>query len=528
MAAEKLQIPLTQNFEMTRFLHIAIFSATVGFLSILTAMHVQAQEFTRSPQPTKKDIALAAAFAQLDIPCCMLTTQDSVELPYRMQSAPEGYCGRTAMDNVYVPSRLVIVQRGDTLYDSGEYVADVSGVRAKIRGNMSANSEYSLPSVKIKLSKKYDLLFRGDDELRDKEWLLLNYLSSYNFTCLTGHILGNLAFGSWQPAMRYATFVINGVPRGIFLLSESIKAAEHRVDIAPDGFLIENDAYAWSVPDEPQFSSILLPYFFSFTYKYPNPDDVTPGLNDEIAAFVQEAEQALTQGEDVSTYFDLASFATWLVCQDILGSIDPAGTNMYVKRETCQAGGTKSSLLQAGPIWDFDGCMHPGYIDNEWAHIHDRNSGFFWIKEMMKRPEFVDAYGECWERIRPQVYNVVTDSLSRLIERDGPSIDRAFSLIHRYETGERLLANVRSWLEMRLEWMDVAVKEMLEPDYLPGMTDEREYITQIYSMQGILLRTEQAPRDTWWHTLSPGCYIVRTIYPSGVPTRVEKAFVKGR
>ena len=47
-------------------------------------------------------------------------------------------------------------------------------------------------------------------------------------------------------------------------------------------------------------------------------------------------------------------------------------------------------------------------------------------------------------------------------------------------------------------------------------------------MQGILLRTEQAPRDTWWHTLSPGCYIVRTIYPGGAPPRVEKAFVKGR
>lgn len=71
-----------------------------------------------------------AELSQLDIPCVLLTTQDSVELPFRMQKAPEGYSGSTAMDNEYVPSRLVIVLRGDTIYDSGEYEKGVAGVRA--------------------------------------------------------------------------------------------------------------------------------------------------------------------------------------------------------------------------------------------------------------------------------------------------------------------------------------------------------------------------------------------------------------
>ena len=486
-----------------------------------------AQELTPSSKPTKEDSARVAALTQLDIPCVLLTTQDSVELPYRIQEAPEG-TGATAVDNKYVPSRLVIMLRGDTIYDSGEYEPSESGVRAKVRGNKSAYYNTIYPSVKVKLSQKEDLLFRGDEAVRDKDWLLLNKFSSRNFTCMAGHIIGRLAFNDWQPAMRYATFVINGVPRGVFLLSESIKVEPYRVDIGADGFLIENDAYAWSVPDEPQFLSLIIPEQLSFTYKYPKPETITPGLNELIASYVHEAEMALKNGEDASPYFDLNSFALWLLCHDILGTIDPAGSNMYVKCESISSAGDRSSLLRAGPIWDFDGCMHPGYVDNDWSYIHGRHRGIFWIEQMMKQPAFWKAYCLGWQRIRSQVYNTVMDSLSRMVAREGESIDSAFSLLGSSNTCQSMLADVRSWLEMRLEWMDVAVSELMVSTQISDTQDEQLGTTQVYNMQGILQRTETAPRHTWWHSLPPGCYILRTTYPNAARPRVEMVVVGGR
>ena len=504
-----------------------LFAACLLTILFLIPVGASAQELTPSPQPTQLDSARVAELSQLDIPCVLLTTQDSVELPFRMQTAPEGYSGATAMDNEYVPSRLVIVLRGDTIYDSGEYEKGVAGVRARVRGNMTANVKTMHPSVKLKLSKKADLLFRDNDEVCDKEWLLLNLFSSDSFTSMAGYIIGRLAFDDWQPALRYASFVINGVPRGVFLLSESIKAESYRVDIGADGFLIESDAYAWSVPDEPQFPSLIIPKSLSFTYKYPQPETVTPGLNDLIASYVHEAETALKNGEDVSPYFDLPSFALWLLCHDILGTIDPAGSNMFVKCESLTAANGRSSLLQAGPIWDFDGCMHPGYVDNDWSYIHYRYRALFWMKQMMSYPAFWEAYYSGWKRIRSQVYSTVMDSLSRVVACEGESIDRAFSLMGRSNNCQSMLANVRSWLEMRLEWMDVAVSELMIADQVSDTQNDQSGITQVYNMQGILLRTETGPRNQWWHTLPPGCYILRTTFPNAACPRVEKVFVRG-
>ena len=87
-------------------------------------------------------------------------------------SAPAGCMGAAITNATKVPGRLVIYQRLDgidsIMYDSGVYEKDVSGMTIRLRGNTSA---YDVKKpYKIKLQKKSDLLFRGDDAtFKDKD-----------------------------------------------------------------------------------------------------------------------------------------------------------------------------------------------------------------------------------------------------------------------------------------------------------------------------------------------------------------------
>ena len=86
---------------------------------------------------------------------------------------PVGAIGSSIINATKVPGRVVLIQNNDTLYDSGEYVEDKSGMVIQIRGNTSAHLQKR--PYKLKLQKKADLLRRGDKRFKDKTWLLLNF-----------------------------------------------------------------------------------------------------------------------------------------------------------------------------------------------------------------------------------------------------------------------------------------------------------------------------------------------------------------
>ena len=112
-----------------------------------------------------------------DIPLLSITTEDGAFPTCEIVYPPEG-CVGTGIEAEYVKGRLVMTLRKDTLYDSGEYVKDESGMRVKIRGNSTGASEGQKP-YKIKLSKKFDMLCRGDEDYKEKDWNLLK-ISTWN------------------------------------------------------------------------------------------------------------------------------------------------------------------------------------------------------------------------------------------------------------------------------------------------------------------------------------------------------------
>lgn len=67
-----------------------------------------------------------------DLPLLTIKTVDGVMPTATKVFPPEGCVGEGILSE-HVPGRLVMTLKGETLYDSGDYVKGESGVRIKIR-----------------------------------------------------------------------------------------------------------------------------------------------------------------------------------------------------------------------------------------------------------------------------------------------------------------------------------------------------------------------------------------------------------
>ena len=127
---------------------------------LLNTNHVLAQEFT--------EIELK----KINIPLLIINTDDGVDPQGYRIDHPEGCVGIGLTGNEYKTGRMVMTLLDSVIYDSGEYAVGASGVRIRLRGNTS--TLWSKKPYKLKLSKKFDLLQRGDKKYCSKDWVLLS------------------------------------------------------------------------------------------------------------------------------------------------------------------------------------------------------------------------------------------------------------------------------------------------------------------------------------------------------------------
>ena len=105
------------------------------------------------------------------LPVLVVTTVNGEEPTYDRADPPTDCFGLSIMNATKVPARMTISVDGKVVYDSGDYEKDKGGLTVKVRGNTTAF--HSKKPYKLKLQKKADLLCRGDEKFKDKEWALI-------------------------------------------------------------------------------------------------------------------------------------------------------------------------------------------------------------------------------------------------------------------------------------------------------------------------------------------------------------------
>ena len=372
-------------------------------VSPMSAMEPFAEPVTTEIDANSSIEQIRDELKTMDVYVLDFNLQDGSFPTFDVVTPPEGCNGLSITNNEYVTGSLNVSFKGAEIYNSGEWRKKLSGVKVKARGNTSTAQDWiQKKGYKIKLEKKADLLFRDDDDVKDKEWVLLGQSSSVlNF--VSGFQLGRVCGLGWQSEIRHVAVIMNDRYMGCYYLAEAVAAGKHKVDIEDSGYIVENDAYWWK-PDEVYFKTNHQLDEMGWTFKEPDTDDFDEMSLDNIKWTINTVEKNLYNGENVEEMIDYDSFARWVLAQDIMCTADPCGTNIFVKKNDFNPLSPFGSKLQMGPLWDFDGCFTENSDDFSKIHTYD----VFWFRSLFEKDDFSSLYSELWTEIRTDLKRDLT------------------------------------------------------------------------------------------------------------------------
>ena len=474
---------------------------------------------------SKSYIALIVAFLitidvygqWTDLPLLSIETFNGEMPTCTVVHAPEDCYGVSITDNDYVPGRMTVTLKGNILYDSKEYIKGESGMRIKRRGN-STGAYMDQHPYKIKLSKKYDLLERGDKSFKHKEWVLLSMYTwnvkmtnqESNILNVAGSIISKIVNQEWTPDYEFVNVVINGEYQGMYYLMESVEKGDKRVNIDDTGFLIESDTFWWN--ESIYFKTNYQKPHEGYTFKYPD-DDVASAVQDNIQSYMNEFESALYSNADLSTYIDYESFAKWILIHDILGTDDAAGCNRFLYKYDFDIKNPYSSKLKMGPVWDYDS----SFRSDDWSTIHTTDNWFYYSL-LFKREDFKSVYINLWKQVRQNILIELEDKLNLFLDKYERVFDESMKLHQtKYpDEGKQSLRfqvnEVKEKLKNRISILDILMTQYGYTDNINKVSSDA-YLIDIVNLHGYSVKAID------FHNLVPGIYIFK--YNDGTSKKIR-------
>ena len=428
-----------------------------SFLSVMmllcsTAVHADTSTEIISVGPNQMSLSTIIGYG---LPVLCVETVDHEEPTCERVYAPAGSWGST-INSEKVPGRMVMYNRvngGDSvLYDSGDYEKNVSGMTIRVRGNTSALGDKK--PYKIKLQKKFDLLMRGVDSIyKDKEWALLKDENLFTFS---GFTVSRMVGMKWVPSGCYVNVIMNGIYRGVYLLTEQVKRnPDCRLKVDKDwGFIFECDIYWWN--EDVYVTSCDSPSY-NYTFKYPEDEDIT----EEQLAYVQTLVNTYEASLDDGTYpdqIDVQSFAAWCLVHDLMGTKDGGGCNrFYTKYDT-----TSLTKIEMPVAWDFDMAER---TSGQWSRCHTVYMQKFFNST---NKAFVNDYVRLWCQLRETFYN---EMVNTFVMFSNSAVGAALQSSYRLDNlawdrnlyFQNNLTYRRQWLQRRFTWLDENILPMRVP-----------------------------------------------------------------
>ncbi|WP_084609075.1 CotH kinase family protein [Prevotella falsenii] len=258
--------------------------------------------------------------------------------------------------------------------------------------------------------------------------------------------------------------VINGEPRGCYLLCGGVDVAPVRVEIPDGGWLIEADNYE---DDNAFFRSAFRQLPFHVRY----PKNADAYKSEAIASMIALVEQSLYKDNDGKwqTLIDMDSFADWLILHELCMNAEPNGPrSCYMLFD--------GNKIKAGPVWDFDLSFNPVGLDSGGDirpyrfHRKDvveltEDSSFcskaLWYDMLLANSHFRNHLSARWQTIRSSCVDALAkiDSMAKEMYADAIAdqarwgrldparFDIATSWQEAYDT-------LRSTYLHRIEWTD--------------------------------------------------------------------------
>ena len=374
-------------------------------------------------------------------------------------------------------------------------------INIEIRGAYSQ----SLPQKPYKITTTDAVFAENNVSLlgmpAEHDWCLI---ANYNDKVFMRNALSYKLFnemGHYAAKSKFCEVVVNGIYQGVYLLMESIKRDNNRVDIARldtnensgtnlTGGYIFKSAY-WD-----QTNSWLLNYHpidhptfdVRLVYEYPKPEVITPQQKTYIQTFVNDFETALYGSNyadnllGYNAYINTDSFIDYFIVNELSRNNDGFKKSCYWHKD--KNSNTTISKINAGPVWDFDWawknideCSIFAATDGSgWAHkINDcftDNISTGWYVRLLQDVNFQNKLRCRWDDLRTTILSQTT--LNTYIDNTATYLneaqDRHFVKWENlgFNTGtpevdadpttfSGQITKFKNWISTRIAWLDVNI-----------------------------------------------------------------------
>lgn len=289
----------------------------------------------------------------------------------------------------------------------------------KGRGNVSWTNDKK--PYKIKFEKKQAPL----GLTKSKHFALLAETDRLYLTSFWGFELGRAVEMAWTPAFQPVELVLNGNYEGLYLLIESVKIQEGRVDIfeqpeentdpetIPYGWLVEVDNYLdefqITVPETADKNVLI-------THKSPEilSEDQRQWLSDEFTDICRRLDTDDILDPTWTEKMDIHSLAQYFIVSELLGNKDAYTGSFYFHKDSGEG-----AKWKAGPLWDLSWTVY----DDEWMFDSRPDKHVHFIKQALKYPVFVDEVNNVWETFTPELMEKLYTRLCALSDKVRPVIE---------------------------------------------------------------------------------------------------------
>lgn len=354
-----------------------------------------------------------------------------------------------------------------------------SGGLIKLRGASSRSFE----------KKQYGIKFldetKGESKLSvlgmeaDEDWVLSNsILDATGIRNYLAYNIGGQIF-PFTPEARFCEVIRieNGTYKyyGLYLLTESVKKAKSRVDIAdfnPDekrlSYLICRDRQDNTSTTLSTWASMDQKCYGWFTFKYPKEELLTKEVVSRIEEDISTIEKILYSDNyqeflTYSQYIDVDSFVDYFVVNEFFMNYDSGNNSTYYYQDYAHK-------LSMGPLWDYDNC-YDNYImqagDAQYIVFASRP----WFEKLIQDKNFVNLICERYEELRNTIFSTAymesfiddtVEYLGNAILRDRSRWREVYEENHMLHVGEEGMGYVIDRNRITYEEEILRLKDMMK------------------------------------------------------------------
>lgn len=314
----------------------------------------------------------------------------------------------------------------------------------------------------------------------ENDWILnpLNYDNTYLLDPLS-YALANRT-GHYAPRTKYCEVFVGGNYRGIYFLTEKIKADKNRVNIhkidssdnaqpqLSGGFIIKadkttgGDPVAWTDDAHDYWEDV------NYIHHFPKPADVTPAQSAYIHSYFDSLQSAMDRSDNSITtgypsLIDVPSFVDYMIIGELSSNVDIYQKSTFFYKD-------RQSKLCAGPVWDFnaaygsDPFASPGRSGyNVWQFDNGDNTGSEFWYQLFHDPQYHRLFCRRWHELTAPGAPLAYDSVVAIID----SLDDVIvSLVSRdnqrwgyFFSHTSAVNSLKNWLQNRYNWLNAQLTD---------------------------------------------------------------------